>query len=100
VPYNPNIQEALEAFLVLAKGNPGAIRVLNELLTFGEFKRGVLAIMALDELGIRGADIWVAYKDLCNSDAFELRKRLLEEPEALQFAIGLRNRLEILPLQE
>ncbi len=53
-----------EAILVMVEGNPGAVAVLGQLFK----KRGEDAIVLcchLDEMGIYGSDIWIAYKDVC-----------------------------------
>lgn len=44
----------------LAKGNPGALRVMVELWE----RHGEVPIEQLKEQGITGADIWMLYKDV------------------------------------
>lgn len=57
-----------EAVLVMAEGNPGALRALMELAT----KAGMFwptPFGRLDEAGVYGSRIWMLYKDIFNYDA-------------------------------
>ena len=53
----------------MSAGNPGAMRVLMDMLTT---EHGLTRILDLDNMGIRGSQIWVCYKDRCgfNMDKF------------------------------
>lgn len=47
-----------DLFVLMAEGNPGALSVLCNM--------DPLDILTLDDMNIRGPQIWVAYKDHCN----------------------------------
>lgn len=54
-----------ELIVLMSEGNPGALRVLMELVSTGPMGDGVKAILDLDDMNLRGPQIWVAYKDHC-----------------------------------
>ena len=56
----------------MAEGNPGAASVLGELLQKKGFEKGIQHILSLNDMNIRGSQIWVGYKDHCgmNMDKF------------------------------
>lgn len=53
----------------LAEGNPGALRVLLEILQDGQaidpYGAPFLAVLLFDTFGIYGCRIWMLYKDVC-----------------------------------
>jgi hypothetical protein len=56
----------------MGEGNPGALSVLTQLLELGV--DGLTAILDLDDMNIRGEQVWLAYKDHCNQDLDLLTK--------------------------
>lgn len=58
-----SIQDVL---VLLSEGNPGAARVLVEIYKDGP--DGFLALMDLDDMNIRGSQIWLGYKDFAGQD--------------------------------
>lgn len=54
----------MDVILKMAEGNPGGASVLADLLKTGD----LFLILSLDDMNIRGSQIWVAYKDHCNED--------------------------------
>jgi hypothetical protein len=50
---------------LMAEGNPGAISVLASLL---KEENGIFLVLGLDDMNIRGTQIWIGYKDYCRSD--------------------------------
>ena len=56
----------MDLLLVMSEGNPGAIKVLYSLVKSGD--SGLFLILDLDDMGLRGSQIWVAYKDGCGQD--------------------------------
>lgn len=52
----------MDSLTRLADGNPGAATVLRQLLS----NYGIEDAVALGELGIRGPNIWILYKDCCH----------------------------------
>lgn len=49
----------------MSEGNPGALRVLMEIL---QKENGLNYILTLDDMGIYASKIWVGYKDHCGMD--------------------------------
>jgi hypothetical protein len=61
----------MELLTTMAEGNPGAINVLLKLVK--DDPAGMFLILDLDDMGLRGSQIWVAYKDGCMEDLEKLR---------------------------
>lgn len=57
------------AVMKLAEGNPGALRVCCEL---ANREHGIMHLLHLDDMGMRGPSIWMGYKDFAgeNLDTF------------------------------
>jgi hypothetical protein len=55
----------MEALILMSEGNPGAATVLAEL---AKREDGFIWILSLDDMNIRGTQIWVGYKDVCESN--------------------------------
>lgn len=51
--------------LQIADGNPGALTVLGQMLANPVFKH---IPSRLEQMGLTGSKLWVAYKDACQSD--------------------------------
>lgn len=68
IQLNENLQEMI---VKLAEGNPGGLTVLMEL--YKEQEIGVIGtFLHLDDMNIRGSQLWVAYKDYCKKDLSKL----------------------------
>lgn len=65
----------IDAVVKMAEGNPGATRVMCELMK-PNLVEGFMDVCRLDDLGLYGSDIWLAYKDVCGMDIEKLRQRL------------------------
>ena len=52
---------------IMSEGNPGRLRILLEL-------RDPISILGLDDMNIRGWQIWIGYKDYCGSDLEKFRE--------------------------
>lgn len=57
----------LDVMLKLAEGNPGAITVLTQIVK-QDSTEGFFILLGLDDMNIRGSQIWVGYKDYCDCD--------------------------------
>ncbi len=60
-----------EAMAIMSEGNPGAGSVLTSI--FAKYQMGIgVFLEILDDMNIRGTQIWVGYKDYCcqNLDKF------------------------------
>ena len=61
-----NLNDSIsDAIVKMSEGNPGAVRVLMDLLQSGD---GVMLILSLDDMNIRGSSIWIAFKDFAGQD--------------------------------
>lgn len=64
----------IDVMVKMAEGNPGAINVIMQVLDHvGEF--GLLELLNMDDMDMRGCAIWIGYKDVCNCDIAEFVKR-------------------------
>ena len=71
----------MDAMLKMAEGNPGAATVLAQL--YGNTPAGFIDICHLDDMNIRGEQIWVAFKDHCKGDIEALREAVRARDPAL-----------------
>lgn len=69
----------LDLLLTMSEGNPGAASVLTMLMKDDPF--GFIAMLSLDDMNIRGCQIWVGYKDHCGQD-IEAFKKAIEDRDA------------------
>lgn len=68
-----------ETLLAMAEGNPGAIRVLGEILEFSPSAH--LDFLILDDMNMRGSQLWVAYKNHCDFSIDRLLKCIRRRDE-------------------
>lgn len=59
----------------MSEGNPGAINVMCMLLK-RDAAVGFMDILNLNDMGMRGPAIWIAFKDHCGQDIEKLHKCL------------------------
>lgn len=57
----------LGIIVLMAEGNPGALSVLCQMVKDDPVK-GFMHILSLDDMNIRGHQIWLAFKDHANED--------------------------------
>ena len=83
---NLDLEEDL--FYAMSEGNPGALTVITKLMEKNGIG-GALMLLSLDEMNIRGSQIWVAYKDYCKEflDLFE--KSVANKDEQMIKAINI-----------
>lgn len=62
---------AIDTIVQMAEGNPGAATVLTDL-----FRVNPIHILDLDDMNIRGEQIWVAYRAHCNGSLAALAECL------------------------
>jgi hypothetical protein len=64
----------MDILMLISEGNPGAISVMMQILQKDkeDFGLGFINLLDLDDMNIRGEQIWVGYKDHCgeNIDTF------------------------------
>lgn len=64
----------------MSEGNPGALDVLVQLF---EGPEDFIVILGLDDMNIRGSQIWVAFKDFADRDAHVLRWSIIDRSPQL-----------------
>lgn len=63
-----NLSDSTQSVIVkMSEGNPGALTVLVDMLKTQD-PTALMNILSLDDMNIRGSQIWVGYKDHCGSD--------------------------------
>ena len=68
-----NSEQTLKDLIIdMCEGNPGGLNVLMMLVTNGRPEM----VVTLNEMGIRGSQIWIAYKDHCDQNLMELILRI------------------------
>lgn len=66
IDISQNLQNAI---LTMAEGNPGAITVLGTCLKEqGQMDFIIGTLLDLDDMNIRGSQIWIAFKDYCGEN--------------------------------
>lgn len=66
----------------MSEGNPGALSVLAGLFKEPE---DLVVILGLDDMNIRGTQIWVAFKDFADRDLHVLRWSIMDRsPEMVE----------------
>lgn len=56
-----------ELVVAMAEGNPGAMRVILDLLQ-GAGGGSFMEVLILDDMNIRGTQVWIAFKDFAKED--------------------------------
>ncbi len=76
----------LDMLLLMAEGNPGAATVLSQIMN--KYDAGAMRIFDLDDMNIRGSQIWVAFKDVCNEDLDVLCEKLRKRDPSMVEAVN------------
>jgi hypothetical protein len=58
----------MDTIIKLSEGNPGGLTVIKQVLQKSEGFDGVMRLLDLDDMNMRGPQIWVGYKDHCGED--------------------------------
>ncbi len=66
----------------MSEGNPGGISVLCQLAK-RDMAEGTMAIIEMDDMNIRGSQVWAAYKDFCDEDLDKLLLAVRERNESM-----------------
>lgn len=67
-------------YVTLGNGNPGALSVIMKLIMTPD---GEKVLHALSMQNIRGWEIWVIYKDICQCDITLMIKKVLDNDEVI-----------------
>ncbi len=60
------MNSTLDLLVEMGEGNPGGLTVLASMIK--ENEDNLMCIMHLDDMNIRGSQIWVGYKDHCGEN--------------------------------
>ena len=70
----------LDTIVLLSEGNPGALRVLADL---AREDHGFMRVLDVDDMNMRGPQIWVAFKDHCKQDMKTFSKALQDRDASM-----------------
>ena len=65
--------------VLLSEGNPGGLSVVMQILNGPQ----PLALLSMDDMNIRGTQIWVGYKDYCGEDIDKFLKCLKDRDQSM-----------------
>lgn len=74
------VSDTLTVINQMSEGNPGAVSVIMQLL---ESKLGFVDILSLDDMDMRGPQIWAAFKHHCDCNIEKLREALKTRDAAM-----------------
>jgi len=57
----------MDLLMTMSEGNPGGLTVMMKMIDKG-YSNGLISIFHLDDMNIRGTQIWIGYKDYCGED--------------------------------
>lgn len=57
-----------DTIVTMSEGNPGGLNVLVQAVKKLDPVRNIAFLMHLEDMNIRGSQIWVGYKDCCDCD--------------------------------
>lgn len=66
-----------DVILEMCEGNPGGLNVMMSMMHQLGTMDAVRNILLLDDMDIRGSQIWVAYKDHCGGDMDKFTKLIM-----------------------
>ena len=82
----------MDLMVKMSEGNPGALSVLVKLMATDD-PLDIMLVLHLDDMNIRGAQIWIGYKDHCGEDIEKfkeaIRNRDLEMVNTINNSRGL-----------
>lgn len=80
----------LDAMMLMSEGNPGALTVMANILKQGGDSFTVF--LDMDDMNIRGTQIWVGYKDHCGQDLEKFVKCCRDRDQAMVDTINREGR--------
>jgi len=81
-----------DMLMLMSEGNPGASTVLSQLMY--KYDAGALRVFDLDDMNIRGPQIWVAYKDHCNCDIDMFCERIKKRDSTIVDTVNAEMKLD------
>lgn len=62
-----------DVLVKMAQGNPGALMVMLKFIE-SDPRMGLLDLLRMDDMGMRGPAVWIGYKDHCGEDFEKFRE--------------------------
>lgn len=81
----------IDTLVLMAEGNPGAISVLTQI--------ELIDVFHLDDMNMRGAQIWVAYKDYCREIIKDFSKAIRARDQKMIELVNLHSGLNEVAVQ-
>ena len=72
----------LEVLTLMSEGNPGAANVLGQMMQ-KDPDTGLIKILHLDDMNIRGTQIWLGFKDHCGQDMERFMQAILDRDQQM-----------------
>ena len=85
--------DIMSVILKMSEGNPGALSVITEIIKVGG-DTGFMEILNLDDMNIRGGQIWFGYNDFAGGDLDIFRAAIMERSQAMVDRINESNNRE------
>lgn len=77
-----NLEDNIEDVIFkMSEGNPGGLTVLIRLMK--EFPDGLMLLLDLDDMNIRGPQIHVGFKDICGGDLNKFKELIVKRDTKL-----------------
>lgn len=76
-----------DVVILMSEGNPGAINAMMALITITDAT--VLDLLHLDDMNMRGSQIWVAFKDHCKQDLDVFLKAIRARDREMVITVNL-----------
>lgn len=89
---SPNMS-VLDVVVLLSQGNPGAATVLAAMWKKGE-EEGLVRMLDMDDMGIRGDMVWIGFKDYAESDLDRFMDGLRARDQKLVDAVNREMEME------
>jgi hypothetical protein len=71
-----------DLMISMSEGNPGAITIMTSMMKEDPV-HGILLILNLDDMNIRGTQIWIGYKDYCGEDIEKFMEAIKKRDPAM-----------------
>ncbi|MFK5600208.1 hypothetical protein ACFZ8E_24895 [Methylobacterium sp. HMF5984] len=78
-----------DGLYTLSEGNPGALTVIMAAAKHLPSPQDFMFLLSLDDMNIRGPQIWVAYKDICGGNLTKLAELVERRDADLVAAVNL-----------
>lgn len=89
-----NLSDNITAVIVkMSEGNPGALSVLMQLIQRDD-PAATMTVLSLDDMNMRGPQIWVGFKDHCGSDIEVFAKAIQDREEEMIATVNANSGVE------